>query len=612
MVRTLLLSPTLAVIVAACSSTGEPITVDGPSVAIDIAALNLEGVGDVVWDLQVDNGLDDVVWQRRVTSSGYGDGAGSASYVGPCDADPAAAQNEVKVWVVGVYATAVTSPGTFASGDPTGITTQEIDFQNPTTPATPLTQTVTCAQNADTPVQFDVALMRPAQQGFFDVAVDFNDIYCSAKLDCCYEGTTPGCQAGEESLLLFDASGARAPTYVLALACTAGPSSDVETAIYLDPIALDCTPPSAPTFDADIVLDPSGTPGNQCDAGALASCPVTLAGGDVVDDYLYQVAVYRGVEQLTTGGDPAQKLYWNVALGVKSATIGDCRLRVAATADDAASPDDGVDDGTIAAGSVYPYVQWDVPLDGSCGSERLTFDDPNATVRADYTGTGDGARTFGYGYAPLSPSLGLVPQLPAVMSIAGPSDPLDYYEIGQDAAYSFPGDFTIELWFQKTAAGAISNVTLAHGDRYDGVVPVASGGVTAGHRSEMDHTTTTTGWHAYWATYIYGDGRIGIGQAGVNEVTSGATAALDGAWHHVAFSRGGATLRIFLDGAQVYSGGSATFNANLGVTIGWNGYQTPATAAKFAYLRIDEGVARYSAAFDPGPNPDERATPVTP
>ncbi len=70
----------LTPLVACADGDAEPApTYDGPSVAIDVAALNLEGVGDVVWDLQVDNGADQVVFQRRISSGAYGDGGGSAS-----------------------------------------------------------------------------------------------------------------------------------------------------------------------------------------------------------------------------------------------------------------------------------------------------------------------------------------------------------------------------------------------------------------------------------------------------------------------------------------------------------------------------------------------------
>ncbi|TNF28270.1 MAG: hypothetical protein EP329_18185 [Deltaproteobacteria bacterium] len=116
------------------------------------------------------------------------------------------------------------------------------------------------------------------------------------------------------------------------------------------------------------------------------------------DTYLYQVAVFRGAELLTDGAGSAHKAYWNVALGV-NAGIGDCTLRTAATADDASDDADGVVGGVVAAGTVYPYVSWDVPL-GTCAEEALSFDG-TGTVRALYTGTGDAEPTeFAWTLAP--------------------------------------------------------------------------------------------------------------------------------------------------------------------------------------------------------------------
>jgi len=395
----------LATALAACSGEPEPDgtgEVDGPAVAIDIAALNLEGVGDAVWDLEVVNGASAVVWQRRITSSGYGDGAGSASYLGPCDADPAAAENTVKVWVVGIYAATVTDPGTFASGSDSGagaVTGTPVPFQNPTE-TTPLTRVITCQPNADAFARFDVALMRPAQQGFFDIAVNFNDIFCSAKLDCCYDDDGDGCEAGEDITLLFDDNGQRARTIVLGLACTAGPTVDVATDLYLDPIALDCTAPnSGVDFTADLRIDPTAGPGNLCTAGDLIGCAaVETVGATDPDAYLFQAATYQGTESLTSGGAPAQKSYWNVALGVLPG-VSACRLRTRATADDADDDGDNVVNGVIAAGAVYPYIQWDVALDATCGSEPLTFGDPGASVTTTYTGTGGAELTFAYHFA---------------------------------------------------------------------------------------------------------------------------------------------------------------------------------------------------------------------
>ena len=351
-----------------------------------------------------------MVWQRRLSSSSYGDGAGSASYVGTCDAG--ANPNVVRVWVVGVYSAAVTSAGSFNSGltSDVGAVTgggTAMPFQNPTATA-PLTRSVTCAENTDVAVQFDVALMRPAQQGFFDIAVNFNNIFCSAKFDCCEDDDGDGCESGEEIALLFDASGARAPTVVLGFACTAGARANAETDLYLDALGLDCTSPTPASFAADLLLNPAGPQGNQCvpgtnGMGGCAGVVTEVAPATVdADTYLYQLAVYRGLEDLTSGGVDAQKVYWNVALGVKRPAIGGCRLRTRATADDALGSS-AVGAGVVGAGVVYPYVQWDVDL-ATCGSEPLTFGQAAAMVRPAYTGTGGAELRFGYVYGPNRPA----------------------------------------------------------------------------------------------------------------------------------------------------------------------------------------------------------------
>ena len=369
----------------------------GPGLEVAVAALDLPGVGDVVWDLEVVNDADQVVWQRRVSSSGYGDGAGSASYIGPCDAD--SSPNTVRVWVVGAYASPVSTAnlGAFASGAAT-VTGTALEIQNPTTPVTgPLTRDVACVQNTDARVQFDVTIMRPARQGFFDIAINFNAIFCSAKFDCCRD-SGGSC---EDLNLLFEAAGGRARTFVLGFACTAGTGDAVDTELYMDALTLDCTDPnSGAAFVPDITIDP-GYPqtGNLCTAGQMNGCAaVTIATGATATPYLFQAAVYRGEELLTSGGVAANKRYWNVALGVR-AGISACRLRTHATADDAADTTDHADLGSIAAGTVYPYVFFDVDL-GTCGAEPLSFGDPAAMVQTRYTGTGDGATTFDSRFAP--------------------------------------------------------------------------------------------------------------------------------------------------------------------------------------------------------------------
>jgi len=355
-------------------------------VVVEVAALGLAGVGDVVWDLDlVHGGLDPgpaIVWQRRVASSRFGDGLGSATWVGPCDASPAAHPNTARLWVVGVYAEAVTSEGEFAAGDPSGVSGTPLAFADPTADG-PLALEVPCAPNSDTPVRFDVTLVRPAQQGFFDVAVSFDDVFCSAKFDCCVEGADGGCE--RDITLLFDADGERATTFVLGFACTATPGGSATTTLYLDALELDCGGSGGP-FVADLRLDPAGPPGNQCTAGAVsaAACDAVLSESPWLsaEDYLYQLGVYRG-EELLVG---ANALYWNVALGVHRKDgagpgVEDCRLRTRGTATGGVGA--SLTEGVIAEDVVYPYVAWDVDL-GACASEGLTFDDPEAMVRVAY------------------------------------------------------------------------------------------------------------------------------------------------------------------------------------------------------------------------------------
>ncbi|TNF25193.1 MAG: hypothetical protein EP329_23525 [Deltaproteobacteria bacterium] len=401
----------LAAAAAVGCTTGDPARGPEGEVSVAVAALDLQGVGDVVWDVEVVNGDSppEVIWQRRLSSSGYGDGAGSASYVGTCDASAGVEVNSVRVWVVGVYAQAVADAGAFNGGATDGVGAVDgvaLDFQNPTV-SQPLTRDVTCAANTDHPVQFDVALMRPASQGFFDIAVSFNDLFCSAKLDCCADDDgTPGCAAdGSEDLrLLFDPTGVRAKTFVIGFACTPGPAATADPLLLFSRLELDCSAPNTGVdFAADVAIDVSAGPGNACVAGDLASCAAVVAGSPVVDDYLFQIATFRGVEALESGGISAQKVYWNISLGVNEPSIDACRLRLSGTVDDLSDDADGVVDGTIGAGVVYPYVAWDADL-GTCASEPLRFGDPAAAVTTTYTGTSDGALPFAVAFGPSFPA----------------------------------------------------------------------------------------------------------------------------------------------------------------------------------------------------------------
>jgi|GEM_PF-1877510 len=330
------------------------------TLSVSVAPIRLSGVIDADYHLRVTNapgGGGDVVWERAVTSRSHGDGAGGLSYVGPCDAS--VGPNTVILTLTALY-----------DGD--GQVPVET-YMNPT----PIEREVGCEADRDAAVDFDLTVARQAQQGFFDVAVQCDDIFCSAKLDCCdTSGSTCAPDGSDDLHILFDADGDRGRTLVLGLACTAGVGGAVDTALTMADLVLDCDVNSAAgAFAPDVSVDPRGSaPGNLCPtAGDLATCPAVTAWGSVdAGDYLFQVAVYRGEEQLDVAGGDAHKAYWNVALGVTD-LIGDCALRTRATAwdaADAAGPEDG---------APYPYVVWVADLD-ACASEQLTFNDPDAAV----------------------------------------------------------------------------------------------------------------------------------------------------------------------------------------------------------------------------------------
>jgi len=486
----------LAAGLAACAEAPPDEGFDGPGVEVAVAALDLPGVGDVVWDVEVLNDADEVVWQRRLTSTGYGDGAGSFSYVGPCDAD--SSPNTVNLWVVGAYASPVASGdvGSYAAGANT-VTGTALELQNPTTPTTgPLSREVACVENADNAVVFDVTLMRPARQGFFDIAINYNNIFCSAKFDCCRQ-TQSGCEDLE--LLFEDNGGGRSRTFVLAFACTAGTGDEVDTQLWMDQIRLDCSAPNdGESFVADITIDAgSAQPGNLCAAGHMNGCaPVTIATGADANPYLFQAAVYRGEEQLTSGGLAANKRYWNVALGVRDA-IGDCRLRTLATADDANDATDHAELGTIAAGTVYPYVSFDVDL-GTCQAEGL--DSGGTSVTTAYTGTGQGGLEFDSRYAPTLDLCGVQNPCPSgYYCVSGacqifadndqdddgydndvdvfPTDPTEWDDADCDGA----GDNTDPAPNDPSCAGSTTELCNGLDDDCDGLVDDLDGGAVCAH-----------------------------------------------------------------------------------------------------------------------------------
>lgn len=312
LLRTLLLLPLLS-LVAACGTSDE-----APArLQVGVQAKMLSGVTDARYTVQVANERGDVLWTENVSSSAYGNGGGGdITYIGPCDAsdydNDGTAKNQVTLTLdelVPLAASEWANPGTLA-----------LQFE--------------CKENADTSVEFNLTIMRDANSGFVDVGVNLDEVFCSAKFDCLYDNGSP-------IQVVPDAFGERAPSLVLAIACTAGPADDLH--LYANNPRLVCDDGSSYALDMAQIgarTSPNG--------GAVVGQVVT-AGVDLVD----------GMESL----------YWTGALGLDVAARpqGACSLQAQVTATNGP-----LAQGEIPAGSVYPVIEFDVPVYGTSGGVQCT------------------------------------------------------------------------------------------------------------------------------------------------------------------------------------------------------------------------------------------------
>jgi len=326
-----------------CARDVEPAASSDAHFALEVAPLSLEGVGGASYALTVRSaltGATGAVWSRAgMTSARYGDGVGALSYVGPCDASAGANPHRIEL----VLESLSTTEGDLI--DPA-------TYLNPAPAGAPIVVEADCLANADVAVEINLTVMRTAQQGFFDVAVNFDDVFCSAKLDC--QG-----EEGPIELLYDPADGARKTTVVLGFACTTGPGQ--LTWLHFSDVSLSCD------GVAPMVLDPSGAPGNN---GSLGVGPS-----------FFQTGIYRGIEAF----EGLDKCYWNMALGVNLGEHArNCHLNAQATASDASF----LPSGASPPGTVSPYIAFDLQLTDDAGALSCTnhpLGGADGAVAATYT-----------------------------------------------------------------------------------------------------------------------------------------------------------------------------------------------------------------------------------
>ncbi len=262
-------------------------------------------------------------------SSNFGNGTGGdITFIGACVASPVDAgqtgrTNSVTLWVDSLY----DASNTYIS--PTGAD----GWQDPCPDG--CTLTAMCRENADTLVEFNLTILRQANQGFFDIGVNFEDVFCSAKVDCISSNNEP------LKLLFRPGTSTRDTTIVSALACTGGAGSGAETVLYREPLEIKCG--TSPV----ISLGPDFGKGNAWSSASADPAPT---------DAIWQYAVYADDESLTCNGQPCNKRYWNVAIGIDP-SVDNCRLTTKMTASAGS-----LSSFTTPANSTYPLINVDVNL----------------------------------------------------------------------------------------------------------------------------------------------------------------------------------------------------------------------------------------------------------
>jgi hypothetical protein len=376
---------------AACSASGpagpstDDFGYDGTGIQFNVAPLTLDTLSDACYSFQVNNEQGDLVVARgpqsaagssgnntanSVCASRFGNTAGGdISYVAPCDAQlpptetvlDGANTHTVTLWV---DALCDNTQGDAAGWGPTGTQYQRgngicAQIQNYVNPCgtNGCSLQVQCRENADTPVTFNFTIMGQADQGFFDIAVNFDDIFCSAKLDTCYgeEPTSP------QIRMLFDPiTGERIPTAVLALACTAGADAANGTWLHLGVVEVKCEGDTVATLDLSTVTQE----GNQTPVNGIVW------------------GAYFGSEALATNtGAPWNKEYFNVAV----AGFGPgCSVGWTATASDGQTLN-----GDAAANTytTYPVISFNdqvTAADGAWLCDQNGLDDPDSGVGTGY------------------------------------------------------------------------------------------------------------------------------------------------------------------------------------------------------------------------------------
>ena len=388
----------------ACADTSGPAPID-TGFTVTVAPLELDGIGEACYEIEIAGAEGTVVYLPEVCSGDYGnEEGGDITYIAPCDASPGADVDTGDGSLDGVQNTVTVWPYLY---DAEGNDLE--DWEDPCGDAGCQLE-ATCAPNADTLVEFNFTIMRDAQQGFFDVAINFEDIFCSAKLDSCYDtvqgaptystaqfthptGTVTGFEytdgRGKSVYLYWDATANRWYVFELPDTMLGGadlpPGPDLPGKVTVQQTSYTLVEIPGPVSGTPMALlhgdsgrehtavaalacsageDSAGTtllmtqPVVKCDGGVFFSLSLgdddggneTATWGEGIDEKTLEYAVYFGEEDLDcgAGAGSCQKVYYNIAINIEHlADQGLDNCRLIYVATATETPANGFDETTL-------------------------------------------------------------------------------------------------------------------------------------------------------------------------------------------------------------------------------------------------------------------------
>ena len=159
----------------------------------------------------------------------------------------------------------------------------------------------------------------------------------------------------------------------------------------------------------------------------------------------------------------------------------------------------------------------------------------------------------------------------------------DYLSVSNNTNFAFgTGDFTVEAWVNySTFSGSGGQAIVSTG------------------------TSTSSGSAGHWYLTAYGASDLRFGRHGSAQYTSASPSLSTYGWHHLAVSREGTTVRIFVDGVSQTTSdnaggiGSYDFNNSAGSLFVGEGASFSPANGYLRDVRIIKGTAQYTSNFTP-------------